>query len=255
MTSLVRRAAAANAKKIASCAVIPNAVVRTAALAIVLMLPFADARAQSTALARRASRAPIIDGSDADDAWRAATPIGAFRMFDPAEDADPAFATEARITYDASCMYVFVRAFDPQPDSIIAHVSRRDVKTASDRITVLIDPEHDRRAGYEFGVNPAGVKRDSYFDDDGKEDVSWNAVWQVGTRIDSLGWTAEFRIPLGRLRYTSSPSHTFGVMIMRDVARRSERYRAAAPPLDSERLDGLRPASGSSCVPRPAVQP
>ncbi|HEV7990184.1 MAG TPA: DUF5916 domain-containing protein [Gemmatimonadaceae bacterium] len=178
----------------------------------------------AAALAGRATHAPAIDGSAADDAWRKATPITAFRVFDPTEDADPAFATEARITYDATCLYVLVRAFDPQPDSIIALLSRRDVKTTSDQIKVLIDSYHDRRTGYEFAVNPAGVKRDYYTYDDAAEDVSWNGVWEVGTQIDSLGWTAEFRIPLSQLRYAAAPSHTFGVMIMRDVARRNERY-------------------------------
>ena len=41
-----------------------------------------------------------------------------------------------------------------------ALLSRRDVKTASDQIKLMIDSYHDRRTGYEFAVNPAGVKRD-----------------------------------------------------------------------------------------------
>ena len=75
---------------------------------------------------------------------------------------------------------MFVRAFDPHPDSIIALLSRRDVRTASDQIKVMIDSYHDRRTGFEFAVNPAGVKRDYYAYDDGQEDVSWDA--RVGRR-------------------------------------------------------------------------
>src|SRR5256886_11381785 len=33
---------------------------------------------------------------------------------------------------------------------------------------------------------------------DGNEDFAWDAVWDVATRIDSTGWTAEFRIPLSQ---------------------------------------------------------
>jgi hypothetical protein len=175
-------------------------------------------------VAVRAATPPILDGRDSDDAWRRVAPITCFRVFDPTEDAEPVFATEARITYDNANLYIFVRAFDPRPDSIIALLSRRDVKTTSDQIKVMIDSYHDRRTGYEFAVNPAGVKRDYYTFDDGNEDISWDAVWDVATRIDSLGWTAEFRIPLSQIRYASAPEHTFGVMIMRDVARRNERY-------------------------------
>ena len=177
--------------------------------------PSAAAPARVLATASRAERAPVIDGRDDDAAWSASTPIDGFRGFDPVENAEPSMRTEARIVYDAANLYVFVRAFDPHPDSIRSLLSRRDVRTASDQIKVMIDSYHDRRTGYEFAVNPAGVKRDYYTYDDSQEDVSWDAVWDVSTRIDSLGWTAEFRIPLSQLRYPPAASHTFGVMIIR----------------------------------------
>jgi hypothetical protein len=179
--------------------------------------------ARAEASAARAALAPSIDGRADDAAWRDAAPIAAFRQFDPVEDAEPSMRTEARVVYDEAHLYVFVRAFDPRPDSIIALLSRRDVRTASDQIKVMIDSYHDRRTGFEFAVNPAGVKRDYYAYDDGPEDVSWDAVWDVATRIDSLGWTAEFRIPLSQLRYPPAASHTFGLMIVRELARRNER--------------------------------
>ena len=181
------------------------------------------AGARAMASAARASHAPSIDGRDDDAAWRDAAPITGFRQFDPVEDAEPSMRTEARVVYDDSHLYVFVRAFDPRPDSIIALLSRRDVRTASDQIKVMIDSYHGRRTGYEFAVNPAGVKRDYFASDAGDEDVSWDAVWDVVTAVDSLGWTAEFRIPLSQLRYQPAASHTFGVMIIRDLARRNER--------------------------------
>ncbi len=174
--------------------------------------------------AERAMHAPIIDGDDRDEAWAHASRITGFTVFDPTEGGEPAQATEARFTYDDAHIYVFVRAFDSHPDSIISLLSRRDVKTTSDQIKVMIDSYHDRRTGYEFAVNPAGVKRDYYTWDDGEEDISWDAVWDVATRIDSLGWTAEFRIPLSQLRYAPAAEHVFGIMIMRDVARSNERY-------------------------------
>jgi len=42
----------------------------------------------------------VIDGRDDDEAWRTTPVITGFRMFDPTEDADPTFRTEARIAYD-----------------------------------------------------------------------------------------------------------------------------------------------------------
>ena len=118
---------------------------------------------------------------------------------------------------------MFVRAFDPHPDSIIRLLERRDTFTPSDMIWLFIDSYHDRRTGYEFGVNAAGVKIDQAIYNDGNEDGAWDAVWDVATRIDSLGWTAEFRIPLSQMRYSTDRNHTFGFTIDRDIYRYNER--------------------------------
>jgi hypothetical protein len=125
----------------------------------------------------------------------------------------------AKVAYDARHVYVFVRAFDSHPDSIIRLLSRRDDQTASDQIIVMIDSYHDRRSGYEFVVNPLGVKADYAIYNDGNEDSAWDAVWDAVTQIDSLGWTAEYRIPLSQLRYPSGDTRTFGFLIWRSIQR------------------------------------
>jgi len=178
----------------------------------------------TTATAARAPKAPIIDGRADDPAWADAAMIDGFRTFTPIVNGEPRFRTEARLLYDEKNLYVLVRMFDPHPDSIVNLMSRRDARTSSDWIKVMIDPYHDRRTGFEFAVNPGGVKRDYAIINDGEEDDSWDAVWDVGTRIDSLGWVAEYRIPLNQLRYQKAADHTFGIMIWRDVARYNERY-------------------------------
>ena len=194
-------------------------------------------RASATvAVASRAVKAPVIDGKADDAVWATAQVIDGFRTFDPTENGDPRFRTEARVAYDERNLYVFVRAFDPHPDSIVALLSRRDVRTQSEWLKLIIDGYHDRRTGVELAVNPGGVKRDFAILNDGEEDESWDGVWDVGTRIDSLGWIAEFRIPLNQLRYAGGERHTFGFGIWRDVARYNERY---AWPLYSRSKNGL----------------
>ena len=178
----------------------------------------------TTAIAARALKAPIIDGKADDAVWAAAQPIEGFRTFDPVANGDPRFRTEARVSYDARNLYVLVRAYDPHPDSIVALLSRRDVRTQSEWLKIIIDGYHDRRTGIELSVNPAGVKRDYTIINDVEEDGSWDGVWDVGTRIDSLGWVAEFRVPFSQLRYANERTHTFGFGIWRDVARYNERY-------------------------------
>ncbi len=66
-----------------------------------------------------AAQPPIIDGRDDDAVWRQATPITQFQEWRPSEGGAPKLPTEAKVAYDAGNLYVFVRAFDPHPDSII----------------------------------------------------------------------------------------------------------------------------------------
>jgi Domain of unknown function (DUF5916)/Carbohydrate family 9 binding domain-like len=177
----------------------------------------------STATAVRAVVPPVIDGKDDDEIWRITPAITAFREWNPTEGKAPRFRTEAKVAYDAANLYVFVRAYDPHPDSILRILERRDTFTPSDMIWLFVDSYHDRRTGYEFGVNAAGVKIDQAIYDDGNEDGAWDAVWDVATRIDSLGWTAEFRIPLSQMHYSATRDHVFGFTIDRDIYRYSER--------------------------------
>jgi hypothetical protein len=177
----------------------------------------------SSATAVRTDAPPVIDGRDDDRVWSSAPVISGFKQWRPNEGKDPRFKTEAKIAYDASNLYVFVRAFDPHPDSIIRLLERRDSFTSSDMVWLFIDSYHDRRTGYEFGVNAVGVKTDGAISNDGNEDFAWDGVWDVATRIDSLGWTAEYRIPLSQMRYSRDRTHTFGIIIDRDIYRYSER--------------------------------
>src|SRR6266705_570410 len=177
----------------------------------------------TTVVATRALVAPVIDGKDDDAVWREAPAITRFREFSPREDGDPRFATEAKVAYDDHNFYAFVRAFDPHPDSILKLLARRDVRAPTDQIKIVIDSYHDRRSGYEFAVNPAGVKRDYAISNDVNEDEAWDGVWEVGVTVDSLGWTAEFRIPLSQLRYARADTNTFGFAVWRDIQRYTER--------------------------------
>jgi hypothetical protein len=211
------------------------------------------------ARAVRAVVAPALDGRDDDEIWRSAPLIQGFRQFEPAEEAEPTFPTSARVVYDERNLYVFVRAFDPHPDSLIGRLSRRDLPTNSDRIGMVIDAYHDRRTGVILGVNPAGVRNDAAVYQDNLQDATWDGVWEVATRVDSAGWTAEFRIPFSQLRFNDAPSHTFGFAVWRDIARHNERgswppYRPSLQRIISqlgtlEGLVGIRRSSRLELLP------
>jgi hypothetical protein len=211
------------------------------------------------AYAVRATAPVVIDGRDDDEVWRRAPAITQFREFQPKEDGDPRFPTEAKVAYDDHNFYAFIRAFDPHPDSILKLLARRDVRAATDQLKIMIDSYHDRRNGFEFAVNPAGVKRDYAVYNDNQEDDAWDAVWDVATQVDSLGWTAEFAIPLSQLRYVPRDTNTFGFGVWRDIQRYTERvswpvYRNSQAGISSQ-LGELTGLVGLPSPRRPEIAP
>jgi len=169
----------------------------------------------------------VVDGKLDEAAWQSATPSREFTQSYPNPGRPPLDPTEVRVLYDGAAIYVGVRMFDSRPDSIAAQLARRDVSGIySDWAHVIIDSYRDRRTAFRFTVNPKGVQKDVYTSNDNSEDTNWDAVWEVGTRIDSLGWVAEYRIPLSQLRFASASAgeeQLWGFQVMRDVARRNER--------------------------------
>jgi hypothetical protein len=201
------------------------------ALVATLLLAAAPLAGQAGAPPRPAlMAAPLagqvrMDGRLDEAAWAAAEVATNFTQAYPNPGAAASQRTEARVLVGPDALYVAARMFDSAPDSIAAQMSRRDATgTYSDRVLLFIDSHNDRRTAFHFGVNPRGVKQDSYRFNDVSEDLSWDAVWEVATSVDSLGWTAEFRIPFSQLRFSQGAGErSWGLGIMRDVARNEER--------------------------------
>ncbi|HET7612522.1 MAG TPA: carbohydrate binding family 9 domain-containing protein, partial [Gemmatimonadaceae bacterium] len=163
----------------------------------------AEAAPLRTMRASRLTGAISIDGKLDEPAWATAVPSSDFMQSYPKVGAKATDPTEVRVLYDDDALYVGVRMFDAHPDSIAAQLARRDASGIySDWLHVMIDSYRDRRTSFRFSVNPRGVQKDVLeFDDRNGEDLNWDAVWEVATRVDSVGWTAEYRIPFSQLRF------------------------------------------------------
>ncbi|HET8649050.1 MAG TPA: carbohydrate binding family 9 domain-containing protein, partial [Gemmatimonadales bacterium] len=148
---------------------------------------------------RIAGSPPRIDGRLDDPVWAQAEPVTDFVQSTPNPGALATLPSTARVLYDDDALYVALRLSDPHPDSIVAPYPRRDDETTSDWTFVEVDSRLDHRTGFSFGVNPRGVQADGAWTDDVDYDGAWNAIWEAAAAIDSLGWTAEFRIPFSQL--------------------------------------------------------
>jgi hypothetical protein len=172
-----------------------------------------------------ADRAPRMDGVLDEAAWSRAEPVSEFRRDVPSDGNAASERTEVRVVYTLDALYVGARLYDADPTRISRRLSRRDsFFVFNDVFFVLIDSYHDHRTSFTFGVTPAGERRDliSVGDGRGNRDASWDPVWEAKTTIDSLGWTAELRIPFSQLRFPPGDEQVWGIQFRRDIRHAGE---------------------------------
>src|SRR6185503_2700067 len=180
----------------------------------------------------------IVDGRLDEAAWNAAKPITELVQSTPDEGKAPSQRTEIRILYDASALYIGARMYDTAgAKGVRSALARRDQvmngdnNLTSDRIAFVFDTYRDKESRSWFELNPDGVKGDHQ-----NGDPSYDPVWEGASKIDSLGWTAEFRIPFSRFT-------TRGLMIRSGGCRSGARLIVAP-----SRTCGRSGAATSSAV-------
>ncbi len=178
-------------------------------------------------------QAPVIDGLLDDAGWNIVEWDGDFIEWRPDENTPPHQQTKFKIVYDKKNIYIAVKLYDKQPDSIVNRLSRRD-GFAGDWIEINFDSYHDLRTGFSFNVTSAGVKGDEFISANGNNwDASWNPVWYAKTNIDAEGWTAEMKIPFSQLRFGKAKEQIWGLQLNRRIFRKEERSLWQRVPQDS----------------------
>jgi hypothetical protein len=171
------------------------------------------------------STPPVLDGVLDDAAWKEAPVIDDFVQQLPEDKVPPTERTEVRVVYDVDNLYLGVRFFDSLPSRIFAWTMQRDSDgiIGDDQFAFAIDSSNNGRDGFWFSTNPAGVRNDAQIFDEGRIfDTQWDAVWDVATRVDDLGWTAEIKIPFYNLRFAPGPENIMGINFFRAIRRKNE---------------------------------
>jgi hypothetical protein len=175
------------------------------------------ASAAPQATATRLTGTVQVDGRLDEPVWQTAPAVSQLVQFRPIEGGPPSQRTEVRVVYDDEAIYVGARMFDDKPAQIVARLARRDADTGSDYIMIQFDPYHNHNGDASFMLNPAGQRWDG-----GNGDVSWDPVWEGKAQVDSLGWTAEMRIPFSQLRFRPGSAEPWGFQIERYLNRSNE---------------------------------
>ena len=167
-----------------------------------------------------------VDGRLDEALWGRAAFTSDFTQRSPNPGAPPTEYTEFSFVYTETALYVGARMYSQDPSEIRAIMSRRDDGGDSERLIINIDGYQNRRTYFSIAVTAAGSRLDWYTGEDAnnfrERDYSWNPVWSANAVIDSLGWTAEMRIPFSQLRFNEGDTFAFGVNINRYIPSKSE---------------------------------
>ena len=162
-----------------------------------------------------------VDGVLDEPGWMH-VPISSFTQKNPTEGAQPTYKSEVWVLYDDEALYIGAKLHDPNPDSIVSRIGRRDADISGDWFYVGIDSYHDRRTGYFFGVYASGSVTDGTLFNDSWDDDSWDGVWEASAMIGDGGWTAEMKIPYSQLRFPKQDSYVWGINFARQIERLNE---------------------------------
>lgn len=150
-----------------------------------------------------------FDGVPDEEFWNDSEPLPMV-MHSPVFGKEPTEKSEIRIIYDEKYLYAgaWLRYNDPAMLQSVSY--KRDyMGMGSDWLGIFLDTYNDKENSLMFFTTPDGLRFDAGIQKDAVPprpdqepmNLSWNAFWDVMTKKDSNGWSAEIRIPLSSLRF------------------------------------------------------
>ena len=170
-----------------------------------------------------------LDGFLDEASWARAIPAGDFVQEDPANGSPATEATEVRVVYGGTSLYLGILCLDSDPTALLGNQMQRDQPLeADDRFMWAMDPFLDERSGYFFEINPSGAMGDGLISVSAgggfRANKAWDGIWTARVRRTDIGWQAEIEIPFATLNFDPNAS-AWGVNFQRTVRRKNEESR------------------------------
>jgi hypothetical protein len=204
---------------------------------------------------------PDIDGVLDDALWREATVIDDLHQYQPVDQGQPSEKSVFYIAYGERYLYIAARLYDSDPSGIVARqlVQGGDFRS-DDSFEFILDTFNNGRTGYQFIVNPNGIRREGVYENPNMLNEDWTGIWQVEARIDDEGWTAEVAIPFNTLNFDPATAD-WGFTVGRYIARKREElawssYNRTINPTTTGVLGGIhdiRQGKGVDIIPSVTV--
>lgn len=196
----------------------------TLLLILATFLSFNTLSAKKSIEPTRVSSAPNIDGELDDAQWSLAQSYTGFSTFEPDPGKEPAYQTEIKIIYDDEAIYIGYMAYDDEPDKILKEYGYRDQLGANaDHGCIFLDTYNDGQNGYAFCFSVSDMRADARYSPSEGENWNWNGIWNVKSKIQDNGWTAEIIIPYSTLRFSELSVQEWGFDAWRVIRRIRER--------------------------------
>jgi len=205
----------------------------------------------------RADGEIVLDGRLDEPVWQQAEVLRGFTQVEPDAGTPAALATEVRVAFDATHLYIAWWAAEPEGRRglRVQDLRRKFGYFDNDLVGVALDPLGDTRNAYSFQITPLGSLRDLHTLDGTFYNRQWQAVWRARTDVQDDHWTAEVAIPWTALRYTAGTTR-MRVNFHR-IARRTNEMSAWVPwprAMNAYRMDfsgwleGLEPPPPKAAV-------
>jgi len=184
----------------------------------------AQSQPRREARALKAVNPITVDGRLDEPDWAAAPELSDFIQYQPQAGASASVRTVAKILLGSDRIHFGFLCFDPEPDKMIARLTKRDSDlTVDDSVGVVLDTFADRRNGYLFLTNLLGTQLDGRTVDDGlTQDMTWDGNWTSAAAKTDFGWSAEIAIDLGSLKFVPGKDMTWGLSVGRCFPRNLE---------------------------------
>jgi hypothetical protein len=171
----------------------------------------------------RTSTPPVIDGVLEEGIWSRAAVIEDLHQLDPIEYSEASQKSSVYVLYDDDALYVAARMWDTEYERITANVLRQGASIGNDdQLILIIDPYNSQRDGYQFVVNPHGVRSEGIYIGSTQLQSNWEGIWQAAATQDEEGWIAEIAIPFKTLSFDPE-TDTWGINFGRRAQSRNER--------------------------------
>jgi hypothetical protein len=176
-----------------------------------------DDQGRATVRAVRVTTPMRVDGKLDEAVYESIRPASNFIQMEPRAGQEATERTEVWLFYDNNNLYVSFKAYESQPERMVANELRRDSGNIrqGDSVGFGFDTFRDRRNALQFETNPLGARSDGQSTNERQFNADWNPVWRVVAGKFDGGWTIEAYIPFKSIRYAPGTQQVWGFQARR----------------------------------------